>query len=248
LVLVGREQAMGPDAARIAQTFAEQKRPRVAVLFNATDFDQFAGAYQGDTVITLSRDGGRFYALRSLGVPSIHMAQRGPSEIFPESQSKFFAIDKVAQYSFTRDPLGRVNGLVLHQAGLERRFKRIDATTAKAVADSVAARVRAGKPSPGTQAALDNYIRTLQQDTGVAALSTGIKAMTELQKVGQQSGQVRLVRNFGRLQSLRFQGVAPDGMDLFDATFPKGHVQWWIAPLTADGRIVWVGFERHKYP
>jgi hypothetical protein len=63
----------------------------------------------------------------------------------------------------------------------------------------------------------------------------GIKRLNEL------GGQPQ-VKNFGRLQSLRFQGVAPDGLDLFDATFAKGHVQWWIAPLTADGRIVWVGF------
>ncbi len=244
LVLAGREQAMEaiPDATRIAQSFAEQKRPRAGVPFNPADFDQFAGVYQGDTVITLSRNGGRFYALRSLGVPSIHMAQHGPTEIFPESESKFFAKDKIAQYSFTRDPLGRVNGLVLHQAGLERWFKRVDASAARAIADSVAARVRVAKPSPGTQAALDSYIRTLQQDTKAAAVSTGIKAMTELQKGGLQRGQVRQVRNFGRLQSLSFQGVAPDGMDLFDASFTKGHVQCWIAPLTADGRIVWVGF------
>jgi beta-lactamase regulating signal transducer with metallopeptidase domain len=247
LVLAGREQAMEaiPDATRIAQTFAEQKRPRVAVPFNPTDFDQFAGVYQGDTVITLSRNGGRFYALRSLGVPSIHMTRHGPIEIFPESENKFFAKDTLAQYSFTRDPLGRVNGLVLHQAGLERWFKRIDASAARAIADSVAARVRAGKPSPGTEAALDSYIRTLQQDTGSAAVSAGIKAMIELQKGGQaRQGQVRQIKNFGRLQSLSFQGVAPDGMDLFDATFTKGHVQCWIAPLTADGRIVWVGFRR----
>jgi beta-lactamase regulating signal transducer with metallopeptidase domain len=246
LVLAGREQAMEaiPDATRIAQTFAEQKRLRVAVPFNPTDFDQFAGVYQGDTVITLSRNGGRFYALRSLGVPSIHMTRHGPTEIFPESENKFFAKGTIAQYSFTRDALGRVNGLVLHEAGLERWFKRIDASAAKAIADSVAARVRAGKPSPGTETALDSYIRTLQQDTGAAAVSTGIKAMIELQKGGQQGGQVRQVKNFGRLQSLSFQSVAPDGMDLFDATFTKGHVQCWIAPLTADGRIVWVGFAR----
>jgi beta-lactamase regulating signal transducer with metallopeptidase domain len=246
LVLAGREQAMKaiPDATRIAQTFAEQKRPRTAVPFNATDFDQFAGVYQGDTVIMLSRNGGRFYVLRSLGAPSIHMNQHGPTEIFPESQNKFFAKDKIAQYSFTRDPLGSVNGLVLHQAGLERWFKRIDASAARAIADSVVARVRAGKPSPGTEAALDSYIHAMQQDTGAAAVSAGIKAMTELQKGGQQGGQVRQIRNFGRLQSLSFQGVAPDGMDLFDATFARGHVQCWIAPLTADGRIVWVGFAR----
>ena len=237
LVLAGREQAMDaiPDAARIAQTFAEQKRPRVAVPFNATEFDQFAGVYRGDTVITLSRNGGRFYASRSLGVPSIHMARRGPSEIFPESESKFFAKDKITQYSFTRDPLGRVSGLVLHQSGLERWFKRVDASAARAIADSVGARVHAGKPSPGTEAALDSYIRAKQQDTGAAAVSVGIKRLNEL------GGQPQ-VKNFGRLQSLRFQGVAPDGLDLFDATFAKGHVQWWIAPLTADGRIVWVGF------
>jgi hypothetical protein len=127
---------------------------------------------------------------------------------------------------------------------LERWFKRIDTSAARAIADSVTARVRAGKPSPGTEAALDNYIRTMRQDIGAPAVSVGIKAMTELQKGGQQVGQVRQIRNFGRLQSLSFQGVAPDGMDLFDATFTKGHVQCWIAPLTADGRIIWVGFAR----
>jgi hypothetical protein len=242
LVLAGREQAMVaiPDATRIPQTFAEQKRSRVAVPFNSTDFDQFAGVYQGDTVITLNRNGGRFYALRSLGVPSIHMAQHGPNEIFPESENKFFAKNKIAQYSFTRDPLGRVNGLVLHQAGLERWFKRVDASAARAIADSVATRLRAGKPSPGTEAALDRYIRAMQQDTGVAAVSAGLNALVELSK----GAEARRVKNFGRLQSLSFQGVAPDGMDLFDATFTKGHVQWWIAPLTADGRTVWVGFAR----
>jgi beta-lactamase regulating signal transducer with metallopeptidase domain len=244
LVLAGREQAMDaiPDAARVARTFEEQKWPRVAVPFNPTDFDQFAGVYQADTVITLSRNGERLYALRSLGVPSIHMAQRGPSEIFSESKSKFFAKDKMAQYSFTRDLLGRVNGLVLHQSGLERWFKRVDAKAARAIANSVAMRVRAGKPSPGTEAALDSYIRAMQQHTGAAAVSAGIKRLTEL------GGQARQVNSFGRLQSLRFQGVAPDGLDLFDATFTKGHVQWWIAPLTADGRIVWVGFARKAIP
>ena len=243
LVLAGREQAIQavPDATRIAQTLAEQKRPRVAVPFNPAHFDQFAGVYQGDTVITLSRNAGRLYALRSLGVPSIHTAQHGPSEIFPESESKFFAKDKRAQYSFTRDPVGRVNGLVLHQSGLERWFKRVDASAARAIADAIAARVRAGKPSPGTQAALDRYIRALQQHTGAATVSAGIKRLTEL---GGQAG----VRNFGRLQSLSFQGVAPDGLDLFDATFTKGHMQWWIAPLTADGRTVWVGFARGEIP
>lgn len=247
LVLAGREQAIQslPDAARIAQSFAEQQRPRTAIAFNAADFDPFAGVYQGDTVITLSRKGGRFYAVRSLGVPSDHMNRHGPTEIFPESGRKFFAKDQIAQYSFTRDALGRVDGLVFHQSGLERWFKRIDASAASAIAGSVTARIRAGKPSPGTQAALDSYIRAMQQDPGSAAVSAAIRAMIELQKGGQiRQGQVRQIQKFGRLQSLSFQGVAPDGMDLFDASFTKGHVRWWIAPLTADGRIVWVGFAR----
>ncbi len=174
-----------PDAARIAQTFAEQKRPRVAVPFNSTDFDQFAGVYQGDTVITLSRNGGRFYALRSLGVPSIHMAKHGPTEIFPESENKFFAKDKIAQYSFTRDSLGPRERAGASRGRIGALVQRVDASAARAIADSVAARVRAGKPSPGTQAALDSYIRAMPQDTGAAAVSTGIKAMTELQKRGK---------------------------------------------------------------
>src|SRR5205085_2259648 len=135
----------------------------------------------------------------------------GPRQIFPESKNNFFAKDRIAQYSFTRGPLGHVSGLVLHQAGLERWFKRVDASAARAIADSVAERVRAGKPSPGTQAALDNYIRTMQQDLGTAPVSAGIEAMTELQKRGQQVGQVQQIRKFGYLQSLSFKGVAPDG-------------------------------------
>ena len=67
-------------------------------------------------------------------------------------------------------------------------------------------------------------------------VSAGIKVLIEL------GGQARQVKNFGLLQSVSFQGVAPDGMDLFDVTFTERHVQWRIAPLTADGHIVWVGF------
>ena len=49
-----------PDRAQIAHNIAEQQRPRVAVAFNPANFDQFAGGYQGDTIITLSREGGAF--------------------------------------------------------------------------------------------------------------------------------------------------------------------------------------------
>jgi hypothetical protein len=137
--------------------------------------------------------------------------------------------------------MGQVDGLVFHQNGLERWFKRVDASAAGAIANSLETRVRAGKPSPGTEAALDSYIRAMQKDTKAVAVSAGIKTLMD-------KGGHRQVRNFGPLQSLRFQGVAPDGLDLFDATFTKGHVQWWIAPLTADGRIVWVGFRRVHAP
>jgi len=238
-ILAGRTQAMidMPDRARIAQNMAEQRRPRVAVAFNPADFDQFAGVYQGDTIITLSREGRRFYARRDLGVPSIHMMRHGRLEILPESQNKFFASGMAAQYSFTRNAMGQIDGLVFHQNGLERWFRRVDASAAGAIADSVVARARAGRPSPGTEAALDSYIRAMQQDPGAAAVSAGIKVLTD-------KGGHRQVKNFGRLQSLSFQGVATDGLDIFDATFIKGHVGWWIAPLTADGRIVWVGFAR----
>jgi hypothetical protein len=126
-VLAGRAQAMSdlPDAARIARTHADQLRPRHAVAFTPARFDPYAGSYQGDTIITLSRAGGRFYARRDLGVASTHMP--GQREILPDSDDSFFATDRPAQYSFTRDAMGRVNGLIFHQSGLERWFRRIDA-------------------------------------------------------------------------------------------------------------------------
>ncbi len=86
----------------------------------------------------------------------------------------------------------------------------------------------------------------MQQDTGAAARGEALKADVSagIKTTDRTRGTGPAGPKFGRLQSLRFQGVATDGMDVFDATFTRGHMQWWIAPLAADGRIVWVGFAR----
>jgi hypothetical protein len=82
------------------------------------------------------------------------------------------------------------------------------------------------------------YIRALQQgDPQAAGISPGIRARSQL----SSAAAVHELRSFGPLQSLRFAGVAADGMDLYEARFAGRVVQWWIAPL-AGGRIVWVGF------
>ncbi|HVV26545.1 MAG TPA: DUF3471 domain-containing protein [Rhizomicrobium sp.] len=125
LMLFARDafgQTAPSEAAR-----AEQAQPRTAISFDPAQFDKYAGSYQMGprTVLTLRRDGGRFFA-QAGGQPAV--------EIFPESPTKFFLKAVPAQISFMPDAQGAVTGLTLHQGGREIAMPRIDEAQAKAIA------------------------------------------------------------------------------------------------------------------
>jgi beta-lactamase regulating signal transducer with metallopeptidase domain len=219
------QSAPSPDV--IAKRLAEQQKPRKAVALDPAAFDKYAGYYRlGQAVIIhVTRDGTHFYE-QVIGQPRL--------EMYPESPSKFFLKLVAAQFSFDMDAAGHVTGLVLHQNGLEQHAVRIGDAAARDYEAALAARIKADKPSPGTEAAVRREIEAFRNGkVDYAKLSPGLAAETKKQMPVLQQG----VQKLGPVKSISFKGVLPSGMDVYDVAFAHGNTQWKIAPLTADGRI-----------
>lgn len=139
-LLLAAQASAQPTADEIAQKQAEQARPRAAIAFDPPMFDKYVGFYQlgPKAIFTLSRDGDHFLA---------RLTRQREIEIFPESESKFFARMIPAQISFAADAQGNVLGLLLHQGGRELAAPRIDESLAKNVEASLPP---LGHPMPRT--------------------------------------------------------------------------------------------------
>lgn len=216
-----------PSPEVTAERAAEQALPRTAVPFDPTRFDRYVGYYQlGPTAImTITRHDGHF-----LGQLTGQVAV----EWFPESDTKFFASVVHAQISFNVDTSGRVTNLVLHQGGLEQTAPRIDEATAKQVESALTQRIKDNTPSPGTEAALRQQIETMEKgERDFSALMPGLAAAAQAQwPVMKQN-----INSLGALSSITFQGVSPQGWDIYNVAFERGAVMWQITPLTPDGKI-----------
>ena len=90
---------------------------RVAIKVDPATFDAFAGRYElrPDFIMTVTREGDRLMT-QATGQQKI--------EMFPESDTKFFAKVLDAQISFVREG-GAVTHLILHQNGQQQRAARI---------------------------------------------------------------------------------------------------------------------------
>jgi len=90
----------------------------VEVELPVAELDRVVGSYDfGDGVSVITREGGRLLSGRA-GVQTL--------PIYPEAPLQFFfkAID--AQYRFTTDAAGNVDGVVFTMPGIERTAKKIE--------------------------------------------------------------------------------------------------------------------------
>lgn len=213
-------------AARVAELRAEQAAPRKAVPFDPNNFDKFAGAYElhPNAIMWVTRDGSHYF-VRLTGQVAV--------EVFPEGQSEFFSNEVRAQISFDSDTSGHVTGLVLHQGGMEQPAPRVGTEAAKAREDALLARIRANKPSPGTEESLRHQIEAVEKgafDTAAFSLPLGALVRSQAHAATQTFAQL------GALKSMTFKYVGPDGFDMYEAVFEHGRLNWMIWPL-ADGKI-----------
>jgi beta-lactamase regulating signal transducer with metallopeptidase domain len=227
-----QSQIQTDTPAHIAERRAEQAMPRKAVAFNPKDFDRFVGTYQFDPmeVMTISRDGNHYLT---------QLTSQEPVEVFPESQTKFFAIVVPAQISF--DGAGRkITELILHQGGREQHAARVSADEAHKLDAALALRIKNNTPSPGTEASLRRYIVSLENGApNYKEMMPDLAAIVRMQApfILQQ------IREWGRLKGIVFEAVDAGGMDEYDVVFERGRTTWSIAPLTADGKVYQRGFQ-----
>jgi beta-lactamase regulating signal transducer with metallopeptidase domain len=225
-----------PSPTTTAERRAEQALPRKIVPFDPKHFDKYVGYYQigPSTIFTISRDGDHFLS-RLTGQVNV--------EIFPESETKFFATEVSAQISFATDEKGRVTELVLHQNGLEQHAPRVDERVAKNIEAALAQRIKNNTPSPGTEAALRHQIEAEENDQpDYGVLMPGLAAATREQWLVIQ----QLISSLGPLKSVTFRSVSPGGADVYDVAFERGRTQWHISPLSPDGKIS--GLFCHRLP
>ena len=220
-----------------ARTY-EQTRPQKEVPFNPADFDKFVGYYEfagSDNFAHVYRTGNRYY-LQLTGQP--------PAEFFPESPTEFFATIVAAQMSFTLGPDGRATGMVIHQNGALIPFDRTTQAEFDAGSAALAKRVKDNTASPGTRELLLAYIKDLGQGrpTDYNTMSPALAAAAR----EQFPKATAAVRQQGSFESLAFAKVAPNGINVYIATFSHGKLLWVISPLSKDGKVTTLFFR--PYP
>ena len=197
-------------------------------------FDRYVGQYQlgPNAVMTMSRDGDRFYT-QLTGQPKF--------EVFAESERKFFLKVVDAQLTFDVDAQGAANQVTLHQHGRDIAAIRMnDADIQRAAEESaaIAKRFKDQTQSPGTEAALRRNIQELQRgEPNYDQMSPQLAAVTR-----QQLPQLKTtMEQLGALQSVTFTGVGPGGADIYHVKFEHGTTEWRVM-LGADGKAVSIGF------
>ena len=224
--------AAGPSADEIARMRVEQERPRQVVPFDPARFDRYVGYYEfaSNSIMQITRVGGRFYS---------RLTNQGAVEIFPESNSKFFATVVPAQISFDTDARSRATGLVLHQGGREQRAPRIDEAKAMSLAEAIEQRIASNAPTPGAANFLKRYLDSLE--AGSPDYSGMAQPLAEVAR-RQSAPLAQSIKAWGPLKSIQFSGVTGDGCDRYTVTFANAVVPTLVGPLDADGKAGYLLF------
>jgi hypothetical protein len=221
-----------PTPDEVARKRAEQALPRTAIPFDPKRFDRFTGFYRlGSTMMTISRKGRHFY---------MEVMGQIPVEVYPESESKFFASVVPAQISFVAGSGAQASILLLHQNGHEQDAERIGTDEAAALKEALAARLRDKAPAPGSEEALRHHIAGLWAGRPAYEALTPALAVT----VRQQMPAIReWARLWGPLKAITFKAPTQGGMDVYEVLFENAQTQWTISPPRPDGRIGLLGMK-----
>jgi len=206
----------------------EQTRPQREIPFNPTDFDKYVGYYEfafpdGHVFVRVYRQENRyFWQVENAGQP--------PTELFPESPTKFFATEFAAQLSFVTGPDGRVTELILHETGVQHMARRVPDAAFDAWLEQLQSRMNAHQPTTRTDIALRRQLEVWERTA-----RTNPAARPQI---------VRTIEGLGTFQGLKYIKTGPHGMDVYKVTFSKGELRCFIMPLTFGRKVN--GLECHE--
>jgi hypothetical protein len=191
------------------------------------------GSYQlePNSFLTISRDGNHLFA---------QATGEEQKEIFAEREHEYFAKTGDTAITFETDDQGLATKLVLHQGGRDRPATRLDDVAAKAIAEALVAtnnRIKNQTPARGSEGALRQLISDLAAGTPrYDGMTPEMAALTR-----EQLGQLQsMLNSLGVVQSVNFEKVMPDGIDVYKVTFANGNAEFGMA-LQGNGIISGVG-------
>jgi CubicO group peptidase (beta-lactamase class C family) len=166
-----------------------------------------------------------------------HLLSQGAGqslELYPESDTEFFARTVDAQVLFENDAQGQVADMVIHFPDHKSTAPRISDAEAQQRADALAARVRDKVATPGSEAAVRRSIEEVAAGTpSYERMSERLAEATRTQLPQLQT----TLRALGAIKSVDFKGVGPAGGDIYNVTFDKGVVLQVTIVLSPDGKI-----------
>jgi CubicO group peptidase (beta-lactamase class C family) len=191
------------------------------------------GSYQlePNSFLTISRDGNHLFA---------QATGEEQKEIFAEREHEYFAKTGDTAITFETDDQGLATKLVLHQGGRDRPATRLDDVAAKAIAEALVTtnnRIKNQTPARGSEGALRQLISDLAAGTPrYDSMTPEMAALTR-----EQLGQLQsMLNSLGVVQSVNFEKVMPDGIDVYKVTFANGNAEFGMA-LQGNSIISGVG-------
>lgn len=190
-----------------AQTVAMAEPATIAL--DEYVLESYTGQYKlGDTVImTVTRTGTQLFA-KLTGQPA--------AEIYPDSPTHFFYKVVKADVDFVTSG-ATATAVTLNQNGRSITMPRIDAGTAQLLESTLATRVQLSQPSPGTEAALRNFIQRREAGLPVQYETMSPAMAIAMREQMSQADQIRAT--LGKLQSIQFQGVGTQGYDTYTVKY-----------------------------
>ncbi|MGJ4858425.1 MerR family transcriptional regulator [Labrys sp. La1] len=226
LIKLAKESNMADTRSEtVAWRRYEQARPRTAIPADRQKLPDYIGHYElrEGGLITVVLQDDRLFA-RVSGQPAF--------ELFAEGEDAFFYKVVPAQVDFSRDA-GKVVGLVVHQDGYEHAAQRVDEERARHNEAKLERRIREKIPVLGGEALLRGIIQDhLRGEPDYAGMCEPLAGHAREQAASVHASLARL----GALQSLTFKGVSQAGLDIYDAGFDGGDLEWGFA-LAPDGRL-----------
>ncbi len=195
--------------------------------------DRYVGFYYLDPfMITVTRNAEQL---------SIQMTGGPAREIRPVNETTFAYKGRsisAGAVEFLSDGEGSANALVWNDSGAKFTAMRSNEATAEQINTNFTARVRANVPTPGSEAALLNFI------DGIINGAPNYSDMTpEVAEAMNNVTQHPRIRRFhqekGSIQTVDWRGVGAQGGDIYEIRYENGVLRWDIV-LRADGKLAFI--------
>jgi len=227
-VLICVSLGMAVLAAQVTPPDSGRRNSQVTVVLDNDTLDHYTGFYQISPIslVAVTRAG------NGLTVSiSGQIAAPEPFHIVPTGKTRFAVDGKDgASVHFVTDPHGHALRLVATQNGrvvLDR--PRIDKAAADRINDALAARIKAQKPFPGSEKALQLLLS--DPDSG-AGMSPDLALVRKQQKASRE----KYLAEIGRVESYTFTGVSKFGSDTYLVKRKHGEERILLV-VDADGTL-----------